>query len=423
MVTKITPSSDNPGHRFGQRKNFLQSIWLTAALVSCYIVVLDVFLIFQNVYLIRYVPIFVILSITFVSIFSDIQLFRLDKPTFYLSFMILAFLISFPGALYNKIATVNSTNMLSLATNLLLPISAFLIPIERYYFSPARTIRLLFFLSLFYMIISALVLIGLEYNITSIRNYLHSRGFLLPLVFLPFLISRKWVPSIFFLGLAIVFVYVSAKTTMFLILVTSIMFVFTARLFSGTLGRLALICLIIVFSLSAIYFTLSLSEIEAEFKAAIGGQSNTLARIFLWNFAIQDFLASPVFGDMFTGKSTYLVELGTLEQGLRQYDRPVHNDVLVLLARGGVFGAGVFFIAFLGALAGAMKNYKVSLQQKNKDMAALNLILASALISAFISFLFNPVLNSLESGWLFYFILTLIIISHRYIQRMKPPSP
>jgi hypothetical protein len=307
------------------------------------------------------------------------------------------------------------------ATSLLiLPLSAQYYPLSGRTITPSTIIRSLFLLAIGYLVASAFALVGTRfYGLSNVQIYAHERAYLIPLLFLPFYLQRKWVVSSVFAALAVALFFWDPRTTMAVILATSMILVWVLPRLTSKAGFLALGVGILAAIFAAVYCIANVGDLDGYFKSVIGGTSNAKMREHYFELAVDDLRTSPLLGDWFSGEVAYSYVFGSSTGASEELQRPIHNDFLMLLARGGAIGGGIFVLFMITSLVTALRNYRVCVMHGFQEMAKLLLLLAVTLVSGLICMTVNPVINSVSTGWSFYYILALVILTNRYVHRIK----
>lgn len=395
------------------------TIWYKATFALGILTSLDVIHLFVSPYL-RYLPIFIVLCLTLSAILVSKKHNRFSHPNVAKVVMIFAILFAFPGGLYNKFLTSHSSNLMIGTLLFILPLSAEFYPLQGRTITPTKIIRTLFLVSGAYFIASSVALFGAHYyGLPNFHVYAHERAYMMPLLFLPFIIQRRWIPSVFFAAISLVLFYYDPRSTMGIVLATSIVLVWILPRFTSKTCLFILIlglCAAVFFGISSFA---SVANLDSQFKTAVGGRSNADMRENYHKLAMSDFRKSPLFGDFFSGEVGYSYVFGRYGGGSEELQRPIHNDFLVLLARGGVIGGGIFFTAIITSLVIALRNYRICIKHGFKEMGRLLLILAVTLISGLICMTVNPIVNSVSTGWAFYYLLALVMLTDRYIHVMR----
>jgi O-antigen ligase len=112
---------------------------------------------------------------------------------------------------------------------------------------------------------------------------------------------------------------------------------------------------------------------------------NMAFRIRLWKYQIQQFLASPLYGSLFTSETAILAS--------SRAKVPTHNDWLDVLAQGGMIGLTLFTGIFIRASQLLIRTRRKTIQSDAVTSRLASWLLLF-MITVVVSFSFNPILGS-----------------------------
>jgi len=142
--------------------------------------------------------------------------------------------------------------------------------------------------------------------------------------------------------------------------------------------------------------------LQTQFAAFSSG--NTTFRTIIYQYRFDQFLASPLYGQLFTGQSVY--EFENLFSGAIV---PTHSDWLDILAQGGLAGIFLFVGAMMRTSYLMIKTRRVTIKSDLRSAAVASWVLVS-LVAFVVMSLFNSILNTPEIALLLW---TAVALGHR----------
>ena len=223
----------------------------------------------------------------------------------------------------------------------------------------------------------------------------------------------KFGPSrIVLLFLSLGLTLLTFKNTAILLL---LIFSFCFYLFPKTFLRKFSIFKIIGLFVVGVIASLTLAGLYFWLQSQFSGYSdgNTAFRTILYEYRLNQFVSSPIVGQLFTGETAY-----QFEYFFNGITVPTHSDWIDILAQGGVIG----FLFFLGIFARICRllirlRRHVFYSERNSSNLASWLLLF--IICVLVSSLFNSTFNSPDISFIFWVALA---FAHRLVQIAQTPG-
>lgn len=379
-------------------------LWLLLGSILSLIVSIDVFILFRMP-VIKHIPVLVSIFLFFYYMNGRVVIY---KTHFSIYFFILLFIISVPGIIFNKISGIE-TSYFTAIVMILFMVSIILIPNSKINkIKYEDLLKLMFMIGLIF-IVSRIIITIIDPLTRAPR---HELAFLLPLFISPMILSKDKSKIIIAVILAFLFLIINPRTTVFLVYIITfgipllILFInkYGLKYFIYTI--LLILSLLGIFIVPILH---GLSWLDETFKTSLGSSSNADFRQYFLVKGIVEFLKSPIYGSLFAGETAY-------ENKYMSFKLPLHNDILELMVQGGIIGLILFFCGYFGLLFNFIKKYYELLTVLTQETKILIITIFTSMMSAIITFTFNPILNATKTGFILFFIIGVGYIVSRKLQ-------
>lgn len=344
--------------------------------------------------------------------------FRIARPAWPGILLAILLVIAIPGLVANKLDG-ESSSLFSAISLMLIPLSVYLLPRSWIRFAGLREKRWLGWIGICFIAGAFFQIVCERSGIGYAR--VHERAFLAPLIFLIPLLGGRKLLTIMGCGAALLLLIVDPRTTMLIVYVIAIgMWVVMFRLDSIS-QKLVLTGMILVGLLAITAGPTLLKTIDDRFKSAYGMEGNSEFRSGLIQTGIDAFLASPVYGDMFRGGTSFPTGF-YMETAPGRFDQeilaPLHNDYLEFLTKGGLLGGGLMVGGIGGSAWLAWKNVKRLRSLGLIEAAHWQGAICVCICALMFTILVNPVLNNPECAVPAYFLVAQALVGERYVRRL-----
>lgn len=344
---------------------------------------------------------------------------RVARPAWPGVLLAILLVIAIPGLVVNKLEG-EASSLFSAISLLLIPLSVYLLPRRWIRFEGVNELKWLGWIGTCF-VAGAFFQIACE-NAGIGYARVHERAFLAPLIFLiPLLRGRKRWTTIG-CGSALLLLIVDPRTTMLIVYVMSLgMWAVMFRLNSIT-QKLVIGGMILTGLLVSAAGPTVLKAIDDRFKSAYGMEGNSQFRSGLIQTGVDAFLASPVYGDMFRGGTSFPTGF-YMETAPGRFDQeimaPLHNDYLEFLTKGGLIGGGLMVGGIGGSAWIAWRNVKRLKSLGMTDAAHWQGAVCICICALMFTMLVNPVLNNPECAVPAYWMVAQALIGQRYVRRLN----
>jgi O-Antigen ligase len=249
-----------------------------------------------------------------------------------------------------------------------------------------RLLDRLAFVGLVYVLMNFAVNTHLLPGFTHYLKYRNASAAIVAMAFTAAIVRRRWrrVALLTILYAAIFVTYPSATQALMAVTVVLTLMLTTRR--SGPTRTLVFAMVVVLFvALALANFSTGIQLTNAYFSGVNKSNSNN-GRLSLWTDGIDEFLASPVIGQAFTGESI----------AIRSRDSkalPFHNDFVLFLAQGGAVGFGLLLAWVMLTELTLLRRYRAFREAGLADAADLTRIILVTLNCFFVAMAFNPVLE------------------------------
>jgi hypothetical protein len=377
------------------------SFSLKVGLIVGFLIAIDVFNFFEN-------SIFKILPSIFFLVYLIV--YFIFKPKLYKTklkesfWWILLLLIALPGVIINKI--IYDSGFFTAIFNIIIMLSIFYTSKN----DGINYVKLFHFIYFFCISFVVFAILAILFNLSG-ELITHEKSFLIcPVLLIPFYL-RKWLLFLISLFLVLVFINLDPRTTHIINLGIIFILVLVLKLFSiKRVQRLSKFFVFVLFVFSLLFGTIVydfIRQVNVDYKKSQGADENSYHRELLWLIGFQEFLSSPIYGNYFTGRTSY--DPGKTMSGNSEFDMaPLHNDYLEFLTKGGVIGLLIFLAAIISTLSKAFKII-VNNEESEKVRKMLS-VLFIVIFTACVTMAYNPVINRTRSNFFFYFFIALVFI-------------
>jgi O-antigen ligase len=255
-----------------------------------------------------------------------------------------------------------------------------------------RILRALCWITTLYVLLAAVVNIGLIPHLLEFRQYRNAQfAFVTGALTAAFVLRRWWLLA-FLAALEVVnFVgYPSATSVLGLLAMVGTLYMTGARASKfRAYGLVALSSLMVLVSVLNIRGTLGLLT---DYFSGVGKYNATAVRLELWATGLDQFRTSPFFG---RGFASLAVATATRVTG-STVKAPYHNDLLLFLAEGGVVGLGLFLLWIVATEATLLHRYAGFRDTGRWARAGLIRVFLVMFNTFVVSAVFNPTFNQIS---------------------------
>lgn len=343
---------------------------------------------------------------------------RIARPAWPGIFLAILLVLAIPGLIANKLDGAASS-LFSAISLLLIPLSVYLLPRRWVRFEGFREKKWLGWIGICFVAGAFFQIVSENAGIGYAR--VHERAFLAPLIFLIPLMGGRKLWTTIGCGAALLLLIVDPRTTMLIVYLMAwgmwaVMFWLDSVSRKWAIGGMVVMGL-----LAAMAGPTFLKAIDDRFKSAYGMEGNSEFRSGLIQTGVDAFLASPVYGDMFRGGTSFPTGF-YLETAPGRFDQeimaPLHNDYLEFLTKGGLLG-GILMVGGIGGSAWiAWKNVKRLRSLGLIEAAHWQGAVCISICALMFTMLVNPVLNNPECAVPAYFMVGQALVGERYVRRL-----
>lgn len=196
------------------------------------------------------------------------------------------------------------------------------------------------------------------------------------------------------LGLIVVLTALTLKNTAFLTILITIFFI----LFIPSGREKRFFSKVVVALLLVIVAAIAYSWVEPYLS-----DGNTYFRTTIYQYRFNQFLASPVWGELFAGETALHYERSL--HASQQLFVPTHNDLLDVVVQGGLLGTAMFMGGFLQILNKLLKlRFRLNVNLGNLDKTILTWTFLFT-INELVVMAFNPMLGTTDIAYIMWIIL------------------
>ncbi len=204
----------------------------------------------------------------------------------------------------------------------------------------ARILRALLWITALYVLLAAVVNIGLMPSLLKFRQYRNAQfAFVTGGLAAAFVLRRWWLLAVLAALEVVNFVgYPSATSVLGLLAMIGTLYMTGARASKARAYGLALVASLMVL-VSVLNLSGTLSALS-DYFSAVHKANATAGRLALWTAGLGQFRSSPIVGRGFAGPT---VTTAFRVSG-SSFQLPFHNDYVLFLAEGGLVGIGLFLL-------------------------------------------------------------------------------
>lgn len=255
-----------------------------------------------------------------------------------------------------------------------------------------RILRALSWITALYVLIAAVVNIGLIPHLLEFRQYRNSQFAFVTGALAAAFVLRRWRLLAVLAVLEVVnFVgYPSATSVLGLLAMVGTLYMTGARASKfRAYGLVALSSLMVLLSVLNIRGTLGLLS---DYFSEVGKYNATAGRVALWESGLEQFGTSPFFGHGFTSLT---VTTATRVTG-STLKAPFHNDLVLFLVEGGVVGFGLFLIWIVATEATMLHRFAGFRDTGRSNRAGLVRVFLVMFNTFVVGAVFNPTFNQIS---------------------------
>ena len=310
------------------------------------------------------------------------------KPTVGDVALLTLFLFGLGGSLYGVIFMSTSSTARPVFVPLVLGIAPLLLLHRPSDAEVNRIFRWLYAIAVTYVLLNFVVNLNLIGNLLEYRQFRNASFAFVPLALACAVIRRHWIrlAAMLVLLAGILATYPSATSALVLVGTGLTLFLTSPR----ATGWRAILTSVAVIAMTAFLLMNFQSAVNlASRYADLVDKAHTEAgRLQLWSEGLARFEESPIFGNYFADEIVVLRERD--DKAI-----PYHNDFVLFLAEGGIFGAALLLTWIVWVeitLLRRHRQYRVAGQHARADLTRAILV---ALNGFFVAMAFNPVLSGI----------------------------
>lgn len=267
--------------------------------------------------------------------------FIVRRPTNGDRLLALFWLFGVAGTTYGILVSRSAATTRPLFASMILAFVYILVPDTPTDEEAARILRILLWITAFYVLLAAVVNIGLLPSLLRYHPYRNSQFFFVAGgLAAAFVLRRWWLLALLAAFEAVNFVgYPSASSVLGLLAMVGTLYITGARASKARAFGLTMLASVMVL-VAVLNFQGTLGVLSDYFSTV--GKANTLAtRTAVWTAGLQQFHTSPLVGAGFAG-TTVATVVGVTASSTNQL--PYHNDFVLFLAEGGLIGLGLVLL-------------------------------------------------------------------------------